>query len=786
MAILCGGPSLERGISLNSARSVLDHLHGEKISVLPIYFDQQKNAYKISKAQLYSNTPSDFDFKLRQSAIPLTKSELIRLLKTTDITFPVMHGSFGEDGGIQSLLERYKIPYLGSGAEACKKIFDKHISNEYLQRLGFYTLPSALLKIFHDDHLKILQDFFSQHQIKRAVVKPASGGSSIGVFSVSTAEEALSKASLIFSKRMDTRVVVEPFAEGREFTVIILQNRFGLPVALLPTEIEADYEKHQIFDFRKKYLPTRQVAYHCPPRFSNDVVEKIQVQAEHLFAAFGLRDFARFDGWVMPDGKIWFSDFNPVSGMEQNSFLFQQGSRVGLTHRGILHFILKSACRRYDISFPDNPEPVEIENPKRKPVQVLFGGSTSERQVSLMSGTNVWLKLRQSKQYSPKPFLLRDEEVWELPYAYTLNHTVEEIAANCEKAKSDLTRLENLVKRVHLRLGLENGDQQDYLAIPRKLTLKEFIKEASFVFIALHGGMGENGVLQGLLENERVKYNGSGPQASKLCMDKWETGCLVKKIQISGVDTSPKKAVPSADLLKMGRLDLASFWKNLLYDLKTKSVIVKPRSDGCSSGIVHLYSDGDLADYLELIRQRATSIPKNTFRNQMEPIEIGQTEALLFEKYIRTDSLHVKGNQLKYTPQTGWVEVTIGVVQEGEKIRVFNPSITVAEGEVLSVEEKFQGGTGVNITPPPAEIINLQTLTKIKKRIAKLAKALTVDGYARLDAFVNVKSGDIILIEVNTLPGLTPSTVLYHQALAERPAIFPGELLEILIANRGY
>jgi len=224
------------------------------------------------------------------------------------------------------------------------------------------------------------------------------------------------------------------FFEGTEFTVIILENQFGLPSALIPTEIETDYAQHQIFDFRKKYLPTRQVAYHCPPRFENRTIEKIQVHANQLFALFKMRDFGRFDGWVMPDGNIWFCDFNPVSGMEQNSFLFQQASRIGLTHSDVLRHILKTACERYHIPFPPKNTAWSKQKTQRKPVSVLFGGDTSERQVSLMSGTNVWLKLRKSKKYAPKPYLLDPEgKVWQLPYHLTLNHTTEEIIDTCKQ-----------------------------------------------------------------------------------------------------------------------------------------------------------------------------------------------------------------------------------------------------------------------------------------------------------------------------------------------------------------
>ena len=486
IGLLCGGPSLERGISLNSARSVLDHLSDTSIEIIPIYFDHKKNPYKISTIQLYSNTPSDFDFKLQQTSTALSIKSLIKILKSVDIVFPVIHGPFGEDGEIQSLLEKNDIPYIGSSSEVCKNVFDKFNVNSYIKSKGFYTLPSMVLKIYGKDHAQQIRAFFKKHSLQRAIVKPATGGSSIGVFSVSSPDEALEKVNILFSKRMDTRVVIEPFAQGKEFTTIILQNQFGLPVAILPTEIETDYTEHQIFDFRKKYLPTRQVTYHCPPRFSNEIIEKIQVQAEQLFALLGMRDFARFDGWILDDGNIWFSDFNPMSGMEQNSFLFQQTSRIGLTHKETLRFITKRACERQNIYMP---EMKTISKAIKKPVNILFGGKTSERQVSLMSGTNVWLKLRNSKKYSPQPYLLDlENNVWKLPYAYTLNHTVEEIVENCNNADVTQQRLGYLEQKAQLRLSLQSNESLEKVSMPVKMKLSEFVKQSQFVFIAFAWG----------------------------------------------------------------------------------------------------------------------------------------------------------------------------------------------------------------------------------------------------------------------------------------------------------
>ncbi|MSR85398.1 hypothetical protein EXS71_03120, partial [Candidatus Uhrbacteria bacterium] len=168
ISVICGGPSLERGISLNSARSVLDHLQDEQIEIVPFYFDHKKQVYEISRAQLYSNTPSDFDFKLGQTGQPLTKDQFIKRLKQSDLVFPVIHGTFGEDGGIQSLLEQHDIPFIGSPAEACKRAFDKFTANEFIRAQGFFTLPSTVLKIYHRDHGKIVREFFATHRIKRA------------------------------------------------------------------------------------------------------------------------------------------------------------------------------------------------------------------------------------------------------------------------------------------------------------------------------------------------------------------------------------------------------------------------------------------------------------------------------------------------------------------------------------------------------------------------------------------------------------------------------------------
>jgi D-alanine-D-alanine ligase-like ATP-grasp enzyme len=550
----------------------------------------------------------------------------------------------------------------------------------------------------------------------------------------------------------------------------------------MPSEIEISYKDHQIFDYRKKYLASRQVTYHCPPRFDNHIIEKIQIQAEQLFNLLGMQDFARFDGWLLPDENIWFSDFNPISGMEQNSFLFMQSSRIGMSHTDVLKYILKSACRRNSVPLPKTLHDKGEKNKKR--IHVLFGGKTAERQVSVMSGTNVWLKLRQSKKYKPRPYLLDpNHNVWELPYPLTLNHTVEEISATCETARRDEKRLHELIGRVVDKLSLQKGELSIQWFFPKKMSLQEFIKHSDFVFIGLHGGIGEDGRLQAMLEKAKVPFNGSGSKASNLCMNKHETAKAIQDLSKEGIYSANKKIEHLKHFKNFKLYDFKVYFRALKKELGSSTIIVKPVGDGCSAGIARLYGPADFNTYIKYARKGAPMIPEGSLKKQHGMIEMptAKLDKLMFEQFITTDKIRVIGNKLKWQPKTDWIEITMGITQENAKLHAMPPSLTVAVGNILSLEEKFQGGTGINITPPPRPFVKPSAVKKAQKRMELVAKKLGIKGYARIDAFMHRKTGELIIIEANSTPGLTPSTVIYHQALEEKPPLYPTALLDKII-----
>ncbi|MBU0668377.1 ATP-grasp domain-containing protein, partial [Patescibacteria group bacterium] len=509
ITIICGGPSAERGISLNSARSLFDNLDKDLYDLSLIYFNPRLEAYRISETQIYSNTPLDFDYRLKSEKNALSKEELASELQSTDLVFPAIHGTFGEDGQLQNLMEDLNVKYVGSGPAALNATSDKHLCQQILKENGFFTIPGWLT--LKGESLPDLPE-------GKYVIKPLHGGSSLGVeyfqVPINDIDNFNEKSGRVFSH--EDKALIEPFFEGTEFTLIVLQNEAGDPVSLLPTEIEFHEKSDRFFNYRKKYLATAETRYHTPARFNPEETLKIRSEAEKLFTVLGMRDFARIDGWLKDDGTIWFSDINGISGMEQNSFLFQQAALFGISHKQLLDYIINKKIEK--------PSPSEKS---REELPVIFGGNTAERQVSVMSGTNVWMKLKSSDKYKPVPlFLTPDNRIFHIPQFLCLHHTVEEIDEKIKLlSESDfIANLRNEQVPILKHLNINPDDVEEKIFVPVQTSFEEIALKYNFLFLGLHGGDGENGVLQAKLDKLGLPYNGPGEMASALCMDKFASG----------------------------------------------------------------------------------------------------------------------------------------------------------------------------------------------------------------------------------------------------------------------
>jgi len=286
---------------------------------------------------------------------------------------------------------------------------------------------------------------------------------------------------------------------------------------------------------------------------------------------------------------------------------------------------------------------------------------------------------------------------------------------------------------IDIKLLMRNstGDIEEDLATEAlPLPYESLGERVEVVVIGLHGKYGEDGCFQGLLELLGVPYTGSGVLASAVGMDKFAARRL---LSLRGFDVPKTIPFPSRDTVDPSRVE--SLIRRILGEFGFPC-IVKPAREGCSTAVAKVENEEGLDAAL-----------KNAG---------DWDELILIEEFI-----------------TG-VEVTCGVLDEEPPLALI-PSETIPTTEILSLEDKFLYGQGENKTPArlPGEMIE-----RIQETARAAFVALGLRGYARIDMFVR-PDGRVSVLEPNTLPGLTPSTVLFHQAAA--CGFTPAELLDRII-----
>jgi UDP-N-acetylmuramate--alanine ligase len=266
---------------------------------------------------------------------------------------------------------------------------------------------------------------------------------------------------------------------------------------------------------------------------------------------------------------------------------------------------------------------------------------------------------------------------------------------------------------------------------------------ADFVFIGLHGGSGENGAVQGTLEMLGLPYNGSGVLTSALAMDKYKTNQFLR---------SHGFEVPTAHLVAktMWHTNKTEVLQQII-DAIALPCIVKPYDDGCSVMVAKIDTLEALSTHIELI--------------------LAHKDAALVEELI-----------------TG-MELTVGVLGN-EDVHALPPSQAVAQAGILSIQEKFLPGAGENQTPAP---LPPDTLRLVQAVIAHAYKTLQCKGYARIDCFYQradespTQHERVVILEVNTLPGMTPATCIFHQAaeIGMKPMEFIDAIIELGLEEHG-
>ncbi len=297
IAILCGGNSSERDISLRSGRAVAAALETKHYEVTVLDTQEEWEAIK-------------------------------HQMLLCDVAFPVLHGAGGEDGTIQRLLEDINMPYVGSGIEASEVCFDKWRYKQLLNERGVTTPKGELV-----DANKF---WLSQLIHKPYVLKPLGGGSSIDtIIARDPAKVDRAQVEDIFSR--NPHMLLEELITGTEITVGVLGTKALPVIEIIPPDSGE-------FDFENKYNGKTQEL--CPPQNVDEAVqEKAQRLAEQVHAICGCKDMSRTDMIVAADNTLYVLETNTIPGMTDQSLLPKAAQAHGLSMPDLVDTLVQTAIQ---------------------------------------------------------------------------------------------------------------------------------------------------------------------------------------------------------------------------------------------------------------------------------------------------------------------------------------------------------------------------------------------------------------------------------------------------------
>jgi D-alanine-D-alanine ligase len=311
VAVLKGGRSLERSVSLASGARVEDALERLGHTVVGI------------------DIGADLVARLRALA--------------PDAAFVALHGRDGEDGTVQELLDVLAIPYTGSGVAACVRCWDKVLAKHLLRAAGIPTPDFHAFgeTAFHELGAAQALPAIEQQLAFPLVVKPAAQGSALGIKFARSAADV--PAALVSAFSYDRKVLLERYVPGRDLGVSIVEQD-GEPQAL--PIVEAVPQEHGRYDFEARYEIGR-TRFVCPAELPEDVAEQARSLALATYRTLGCAGFARIDQMLHEDGeRLFVLEANVVPGLTETSLLPQAAEAAGITFDALIARLLELALAR--------------------------------------------------------------------------------------------------------------------------------------------------------------------------------------------------------------------------------------------------------------------------------------------------------------------------------------------------------------------------------------------------------------------------------------------------------
>lgn len=354
MAVVFGGRSNEHGVSCVSARTVLGSLDPERYEPVPIGITRA-GAWVLGDADPRALSTQDRALPsvdaagtaLALTADPSRAGALVRLdgaetvLGSVDVVFPVLHGAFGEDGTLQGLLELAELPYVGPGVLASAAGMDKEFTKKLLAAEG---LPIGMQVVLRPG-VATVADADRERLALPVFVKPARGGSSIGITKVDGWDEL--DAAIAVARQHDPKVIVEAGIVGREVECGVLEFPDGRVEASVVAEIrmpEEATEGPDFYDFDTKYLDDV-CEFDVPAKLDDDVSQQIRELAVRAFRALDCQGLARVDFFVTADGPV-INEINTMPGFTAISMYPRMWEATGIDNRTLVSTLIETAIAR--------------------------------------------------------------------------------------------------------------------------------------------------------------------------------------------------------------------------------------------------------------------------------------------------------------------------------------------------------------------------------------------------------------------------------------------------------
>jgi len=329
VAILFGGRSGEHAVSLVSAVSVLEALDAEKYEALPVYLDQQGD-------WLPGTLPCD-----AKSAMSGICDDPFRWLKDhADVVFPVLHGSHGEDGTMQGLLEILNIPYVGPGVAASAVAMDKAIFKRLMEAHGLPILPWQLVTAMQlDGNVDQVLDRLESNLTYPLFTKPANLGSSVGIAHCGDRRELLE--GLQEARQYDLRLVVEQGIKPRELEIAILGN--DEPRASVAGEIRP---QRPFYDYTAKYISGDSELL-IPAPLTEGIARDAQELAIAAFRAIDGAGMSRVDLFLdTTDNRLYVNEINTIPGFTEISMFPKLWEASGIHYADLLGKLIDLGLER--------------------------------------------------------------------------------------------------------------------------------------------------------------------------------------------------------------------------------------------------------------------------------------------------------------------------------------------------------------------------------------------------------------------------------------------------------